>query len=217
MPASVAPACPLRRRRGPHPRSCGPVHQIAGKAGSGEDQHRRRGGPGDRCGAPHQLSRAACLSLPGSAHRTLAAQSHPLGSRGCANRCGAGRQVLAQFIIAGAVCCGRNAGPQWLTPCMSKPRRAAGASASSTIGTSIIARSLVPGAPVAHALLVARRPRTGCACRLSQSHSGDDALAVISPFATNTYRRHGRFNWLTGYGCRARPDRWPGDGLAAGS
>jgi hypothetical protein len=28
------------------------------------DQHRRRGGPGDRCGAPHQLSRAACLSLP---------------------------------------------------------------------------------------------------------------------------------------------------------
>jgi len=105
-----------------------------------------------------------------------------LGSRGCANPCGAGRQVLAQFISAGAVCCGRNAGPQWLTPCMPRPRRAAGTSASSRIGTSMIARILVPGAPVAHALFGARRPCTGCACRLSQSHSGDDgAWSFSSP------------------------------------
>jgi len=29
MPASVPPVCPVRRERGSHPRSCGPVHQIA--------------------------------------------------------------------------------------------------------------------------------------------------------------------------------------------
>lgn len=46
--------------------------------------------------------------------------------------------------------------------------------------TSMVARSLVPGAPVAHALLVARRPRTGCACRLTQSHSGDDGAWSFS-------------------------------------
>jgi hypothetical protein len=44
----------------------------------------------------------------------------------------------------------------------------------------MIARRLVPGAPVAYALLAARRPRTGCACRLSQSHSGDDGAWSFS-------------------------------------
>ena len=132
-----------------------------------------------RCGAGAAHTRAPAGRFTRSPRRGWLRRGSASPPR-CANPCGAGRQVLAQFISPGAVRCGRNAGPPWLTPCMPRPRRAAGASASSTIGTSMIVRSLVPGAPVAHALVVARRPLTGCACRLSQSRSGDGGAWSLS-------------------------------------
>ncbi len=55
-------------------------------------------------------------------------------------------QVLGR-LCAGVVCCGRMAGPQRLALCVPRPRRRAGASASSMIVTSMSARGPVPVAP----------------------------------------------------------------------
>jgi hypothetical protein len=99
--------------------------------------------------------------------------SHPRVSRWYANGCRTDRQALGR-LGAGAVCCGRTAGPQQLTLRPPRPRKTADASAASMIGTSRIARSVVPGLPAACAPLAVLRLRRGRVSRLSQHRSGHD-------------------------------------------
>jgi hypothetical protein len=100
-------------------------------------------------------------------------RSQPFGSRGCTIPCDAVRQGLAR-AGADAVCCGRIAGPHGLMLCAPRPRRAADESTSTVIGTSMSARTAVPGAPVALAPLPVRSRRGGRVSCGRQARSGDD-------------------------------------------